>query len=181
MSSDTLRRANAVHPIAAVQVEYNPWSVEIEGPDGKHIFDTCKQLGVSIFAYSPLSRGILTGRYRSLADFNGAGDMRSGLPRYQEDSLRNNLKLVDKFAEMAKAKGCTTAQLVLAWLVAQGENMFVIPGTKRIQYLEENFGASRVALSKAEEQEVRRMVSETKVSGGRAPMFGDYVDTVPLE
>ena len=170
-----------MHPISAVQVEYNPWSVEIEGPDGTHLFDTCKELGVSIFAYSPLSRGILTGRYRSLADFNAAGDMRSQLPRYQEESLKKNLKLVDKFAEMARAKGCTTTQLVLAWLVAQGENMFVIPGTKRIEYLEENFGASTVALTKAEEQELRRTVSETEVSGGRAPMYGNYVDTVPLE
>ncbi|KAI0117808.1 NADP-dependent oxidoreductase domain-containing protein [Nemania sp. FL0031] len=179
VSSATLRRAYAIHPIHAVQFEYNPWTLDIEGPSGTHILDTCKELGVSVFAYSPLGRGIMTGRFRSAADF-GPGDARGMLPRYQGESFQKNLKLVDQFAEVAKRKGCTGGQLVLAWLLAQG-NVFVIPGTKKIPYLEENFAASEVTLTEEEEKLLRNLVSEAGVSGDRGAMFGAFVDTVPLE
>ncbi|KAI0453617.1 Aldo/keto reductase [Xylaria acuta] len=179
VSSATLRRAHAVHPIHAVQVEYNPWTLDIEGPSGTHILDTCKELGVSVFAYSPLGRGIMTGRFRSAADF-GPDDARTLSPRYQGENFQKNLKLVDQFAEIAKRKGCTSGQLVLAWLLAQGDNIFVIPGTKKTAYLEENFAASEVVLTKEEEQLLRNLVSEAGVSGDRGATFGSFADTVSL-
>ncbi|KAI0903683.1 Aldo/keto reductase [Ustulina deusta] len=180
VSSATLRRAHAVHPIHAVQLEYNPWTLDIEGPSGTHILDTCKELGVAVFAYSPLGRGIMTGRFRSAADF-GADDARSTLPRYQGENFQKNLQLVDQFAEVARRKGCTSGQLVLAWLLAQGDNIFVIPGTKKTAYLEENFAASEVILTVEEEQLLRKLVSEAGVGGDRGVMFGAFADTAPLE
>ncbi|KAI0520853.1 Aldo/keto reductase [Xylaria bambusicola] len=180
VSSATLRRAHAVHPIHAVQMEYNPWTLDIEGPSGTHLLDTCKELGVSVFAYSPLGRGIMTGRFRSAADF-GADDARAHMPRYQGENFEKNLKLVDQFAEIAKRKGCTSGQLVLAWLLAQGDNIFVIPGTKKTAYLEENFAASQVTLTEEEEKLLRKLVLEAGVSGHRGAMFGGFVDTAPLE
>ncbi|KAM0508598.1 hypothetical protein D7B24_003086 [Verticillium nonalfalfae] len=116
VSSETLRRAHAVHPIAAVQIEYNPWTLDIEGPSGTNLLDTCRELGVAVVAYSPWGRGILTGKYRSKNDFE-PGDVRLYLERYQDENFRKNLVLVDKFEEVAKRKGCTSGQLVLAWLV----------------------------------------------------------------
>ncbi|KAJ2997264.1 hypothetical protein NUW58_g696 [Xylaria curta] len=179
ISSATLRRAHAVHPIHAVQVEYNPWTLDIEGESGTHILDTCKELGVSVFAYSPLGRGIMTGRFRSAADF-GPNDARPTLPRYQGENFQKNLKLVDQFAEVARSKGCTSGQLVLAWLLAQGDNIFVIPGTKKTSYLEENFGASEVLLTEEEEKLLRKLVLEAGVSGHRGAMFGAFGDTAAL-
>ncbi|GAW22638.1 hypothetical protein ANO14919_121800 [Xylariales sp. No.14919] len=180
VSSATLRRAHAVHPVHAVQFEYNPWTLDIEGPSGTHILDTCKELGVAVFAYSPLGRGIMTGRFRSAADF-GPGDARTMLPRYQGENFQKNLQLVDQFAAIAARKGCTGGQLVLAWLLAQGENVFVIPGTKKTGYLEENFAAAQVSLTVEEERLIRKLVSEAGVSGDRGAMFGPFADTAPLE
>jgi aryl-alcohol dehydrogenase-like predicted oxidoreductase len=179
-SSETLRRAHAITPIAAVQVEYNPWDLAIEGSSGTNLKQTCDELGVAIFAYAPLGRGIITGRYRSRDDFE-PGDSRLALERYQEDNFAKNLILVDKYREMAEKKGCAPSQLVLAWLTAQGENVFVIPGTKSIKYLEENVGAAKVTLSNEDEQELRKMVAEADVKGDRSAMFGAFVDTVPLK
>ncbi|KAI5462879.1 NADP-dependent oxidoreductase domain-containing protein [Mariannaea sp. PMI_226] len=180
VSSTALRRANAVHPIAAVQVEYNPWTLDIEGPSGTNLLDTCLELGVSVFAYSPLGRGILSGRYRSISDFE-EGDSRRVLARFQGDNFAKNLEIVDKFKELAEQKGCTSSQLVLSWLVAQQENVFVIPGTKKIQYLEENLASAAVMLTEEEKQKLRELVQEAEVQGGRDPYFGAYVDTAPLE
>ncbi|CAG1960988.1 unnamed protein product [Fusarium graminearum] len=180
ISSTTVRRAHAVHPIAAVQVEYNPWTLDIEGPSGTHILKTCQELDIALFAYSPLGRGILTGRFRSVDDFE-EGDSRRRLTRFQGDNFKKNLKIVDKFDEMAKSKGCTSSQMALAWLLKQSPNVFVIPGTKKIKYLEENVGAAKVTLSEEEDQELRRLVEEAEVSGGRDAFFGNYMDTPPLE
>ncbi|KAI3316624.1 Aldo/keto reductase [Xylariaceae sp. AK1471] len=180
VSSATLRRAHAVHPVHAVQCEYNPWTLDIEGPSGTHILDTCKELGISVFAYSPLGRGIMTGRFRSAADF-GPGDARPQLPRFQGENFQKNLRLVDQFADIAGRKGCTGGQLVLGWLLAQGDNVFVIPGTKKIAYLEENFAASEVVLTDEEERLLRKLVSEAGVSGDRGAMFGPFADTALLE
>ncbi|KAH9905719.1 Aldo/keto reductase [Xylariomycetidae sp. FL2044] len=179
VSSTTLRRAHAVHPIHAVQSEYNPWTLDVEGPTGTHLLDTCKELGVSVFAYSPLGRGILTGHYRSLDDFE-EGDSRRFYARFQGDNFRKNLVLVDQFAELARRKGCTASQLVLAWLLAQDESVFVIPGTKKIRYLEQNFGATDVSLSKDEEVALRKLVDEAGVNGDRSALFGPFQDTAPL-
>ncbi|KAI0406159.1 Aldo/keto reductase [Xylaria palmicola] len=180
VSSTTLRRAHAVHPIYAAQFEYNPWTLDIEGPSGTHILDTCKELGVSVFAYSPLGRGIMTGRFRSTADF-GPDDARTFLPRYQGDNFQKNLELVDQLAAVARRKGCTAGQLVLAWLLAQGDNIFVIPGTKKRAYLEENFAAAEVSLAREEERLLRKLVEEAGVGGDRGAMFGPFADTAPLE
>lgn len=180
VSSSTLRRAHAVHPIHAVQVEYNPWTLDIEGASGTYLLDTTKELGVSVVAYSPLGRGIMTGRFRSVDDFE-PDDGRRFLARFQGENFQKNLGLVDKFSEVAKRKGCTPSQLVLAWLIAQADNIFVIPGTKKVPYLEQNFGASGVVITGDEEKELRKLVSEAGVSGDRSPMFGAYVDTAPLE
>ena len=179
-SSTTLRRAHAVHPIHAVQLEYNPWTLDVEGPEGTHLLSTTKELGVALFAYSPLGRGIMTGRFRTAEDF-GPDDVRRHLARYQGDNFRKNLALVDQFTEAARAKGRTPGQMVLAWLLAQGDNVFVIPGTKKIPYLEENFGASEIVLSEEEDRALRKLVSEAGVSGDRSAMFGGFVDTVPLK
>ena len=179
MSSSALRRANSVHPISAVQIEYNPWTLDPEEESGTYLLDTCKELDVSVFCYSPLGRGFLTGRYRSPDDFE-EGDSRRGYPRFQGENFKKNLAIVDKFQEIAQRKGYTSSQLALAWLVAQGDNIFVIPGTKKIKYLEENIGAAHVTLSKEEEQEVRRLVSDAGVEGSRGPVYGAYVDTAPL-
>ncbi|GAP86400.1 putative alcohol dehydrogenase [Rosellinia necatrix] len=182
VSAATLRRAHAVHPIAAVQVEYNPWTLDVEeeeeGAGG--LLAACRELGVSVFAYSPLGRGIMTGRYRSAADF-GPGDARAGLPRFQGDNFARNLALVDRFAEVARRKGCTPGQLVLAWLLAQGPDVFVIPGTKKRPYLEENFAAAHVDLSAEEERSLRALVEEAGVGGDRGAIFGSFIDTVPLD
>lgn len=179
VSSDTLRRAYAVHPISAVQIEYNPWTLDPEGPVGTYLLETCKELDVAVFCYSPLGRGLLTGRYRSIDDFD-EGDARRSYARFQSGNFEKNIAIVDKFHDLAQKKGRTAGQLVLAWLVAQGDNIFVIPGTKKIKYLEENIGAAHVTLTSEEEKEVRGLVVEASVEGGRNPIGGSYVDTTPL-
>lgn len=180
VSSNTLRRAHAIAPISAVQVEYNPWTLDIEGSAGTYLLQTCKELGVAVFAYSPLGRGLLTGRFRSIDDFD-ENDSRRRYDRFQGDNFSKNLQLVDKFNGIAKTKGCTPAQLVLAWLLAQYEALFVIPGTKNIEYLEQNVGAADVNLSRDEEKAIRSLVEEAGVHGGRNPFAGSFHDTVSLE
>lgn len=181
-SSNSLRRAHAVHPIAAVQVEYNPWDLAIEGPAGTHLLKTCRELGVSVVCYSPLSRGQLTGAVRSLDDLE-PGDFRRAMPRYSEENFYKNVELVDRIQEMARGKGCTAAQLTLAWLLAQGDDIIPIPGTKRIKLLEENTAAVQVKLSPEEVQRFRDEVEKANVQGTRTiPGLEsmEYADTVEL-
>jgi aryl-alcohol dehydrogenase-like predicted oxidoreductase len=180
LASSTLRRAHAITPISAIQVEYSPWDIDIEGTSGTNLMATCRELGIAIFAYSPLGRGMLTGRYRSPADF-GENDVRKVYDRFQPENFSKNLVLVDKIAAIAKRKGCTSSQLCLAWLLAQGDDIFVIPGTKSIKYLEENVGASNVSMTAEEVQELRKVVADAEIRGTRMPNFGSYVDTVALE
>ncbi|KAF0323515.1 Aldo-keto reductase yakc [Colletotrichum sp. SAR11_59] len=179
-SSTTLRRAHAIHPISAVQVEYNPWSLEIEGPAGTHLLKTCRELGVTVFCYSPLGRGMMTGKYKSADDFEES-DFRRQIPRFQGENFRKNIELVEKFADIAqKRHGCSAGQLTLAWLLAQGDDVIPLPGTKKIPYLEENFGALKIQLSADEEKEIRGLVDEADVQGDRSAMFGAYVTSAPL-
>lgn len=126
-SADTLRRAHAVHPIAAVQLEYSPFSLEIES-ERTPLLTTARELGVAIVAYSPLGRGVLTGAYKSPQDF-GEGDARKNFPRFSSDNFAQNLTLVDKLTEMAKSKAATPGQLTLAWILAQGADFIPIPGS----------------------------------------------------
>ena len=141
----TLRRATAVHPIAALQTEYSLWSRDPEG----ELLATCRELGIGFVAYSPLGRGFLTGRFRSIDDLE-PNDWRRQNPRFQGDNFQKNLDVVAQVQALAKAKGCTPAQLALAWLLAQGEDIVPIPGSTHAARVEENAGAAGVQLSPAD-------------------------------
>jgi aryl-alcohol dehydrogenase-like predicted oxidoreductase len=169
-SSETLRRAHAVHPIAAVQVEYSAFCLEIESPQTK-LLETARELGVAIVAYSPLGNGILGGKIRTREDVSGEGDLRKILPMVSEVNLPKNVAVIDKISEIAKGKGNTTAQLSLAWLLAQGDDIFPIPGTTKIHRLEENLGSLFVDVSKEEEKAVREL-SQGYVGGRFQAMTG---------
>jgi aryl-alcohol dehydrogenase-like predicted oxidoreductase len=139
---ETIRRAYAVHPITALQTEYSLWTRDPEG----ELLDTCRELGIAFVAYSPLGRGFLTGQVTQPDELD-ATDFRKSNPRWREENLKQNLALVEKIKEIATAKGCTPAQLALAWVVAQGKNIIPIPGTRREKYLRENIGALDVELT----------------------------------
>jgi aryl-alcohol dehydrogenase-like predicted oxidoreductase len=145
----TLRRACAVHPIAALQTEYSLWSRDPEG----EILATCRELNVGFVAYSPLGRGFLTGRFKNTEDLS-EDDFRRRHPRFQGENFQRNQRLADAIEQMAREKGCTPAQLALAWVLAQGQDIVPIPGTKRVRYLEENLGALEVRLG---DEELRRL------------------------
>jgi aryl-alcohol dehydrogenase-like predicted oxidoreductase len=181
VSSETLRRACKVHHIDAVQVEYSPFSVDIEDPS-IGLLQTARELGVAIVCYSPLGRGFLTGRYQSPDDFED-NDFRKVAPRFSKENFPKNLELVHGIAAIAKKKGVTPGQLTLAWELAQGEDFFVIPGTQKIKYLEENVGAVDVTLTTEEVKAVRDLVSATEVHGARYPEYAAsslFGDTPPL-
>ena len=141
-SAQTIRRAHAVHPITALQTEYSLWTRDPEG----EILETCRELNIAFVAYSPLGRGFLTGQVTQPDELD-ANDFRRSNPRWREENLKQNLALVDKIKEIAAEKGCTPAQLALAWVLAQGENIIPIPGTRREKYLRENAAALDVVLS----------------------------------
>jgi aryl-alcohol dehydrogenase-like predicted oxidoreductase len=164
VSADTLRRAHKVHPVSAVQTEYSLWSREPED----EIFSTCKELGIAFVAYSPLGRGFLTGQIKKYEDFE-ANDYRRFSPRFQGENFNKNLSLVKKLESMALKKGCTTSQLALAWVLAKGEFIFPIPGTKRIKYLEENAGARKVTFTLQELNEIDAIAPVGVASGLRYP------------
>ncbi|RPB17460.1 Aldo/keto reductase [Morchella conica CCBAS932] len=177
-SAATLRRAHAVHPIAALQVEYSPFTLEIEGPP-INLLSTARELGITTVAYSPLGRGMLTGAYKSPDDFE-EGDLRKYLPRYSKENFPKNLELVEKFRQIADRKKCTPGQLALAWLMAQGEDIIPIPGTKKTKYLEENVGALNVELTTEEVKEIREATEAAEPAGERVPAgfaHGLYGDT----
>ena len=181
VSSTSLRRACKVHHIDAVQIEYSPFTIDIESPSIS-LLKTCRELGVAVVAYSPLGRGMLTGAYKSPNDFE-EGDFRRMSPRFSEENFPKNLKLTDEIGAIAKKKGCTPSQLTLAWLMAQGDDIIPIPGTKKIKYLEENMGALEVKLTKEEEQEIRKVVDSAEVHGSRYPesfMSRCFADTPEL-
>lgn len=164
----TLRRAHAIHPISAYQVEYSPWALDIEGPSGLNLLSTCRELGITVFAYSPLGRGIMTGQIRSPDDFEET-DLRRRFPRFSAENFPKNLALVDRMVEMAAAKNCTAGQLTMAWLMRQGEDIIPIPGTKKIKYLEENLAALEVVVSDEEDKRIRGWIEEMEFVGERVP------------
>jgi len=176
-SSDTLRRAYAVHPIACVQIEYSPFSLDIER-DEIGLLKTCRELGVDIVCYSPLGRGMLTGQYKSPDDFE-ENDFRKSQPRISKENFPKNLQLVDQLTALGKKKNCTPGQLTLAWILAQGDDFIPIPGTSKIKNLEENAGAAQIKLTKEEIQEIRQACEKADVAGERysansvASLFGD--------
>lgn len=179
-SSNTLRRAHAVHPVACVQIEYSPFSLDIER-DEIGLLKTCRELGVAVVCYSPLGRGVLTGQIKSPDDFD-ATDFRRMLPRFSKENFPKNLQLVNDLAVLAKKKGCTTGQLTLAWILAQGDDFIVIPGTSKIKNLEENIEAAQIKLSKEEVKEIRVFCEKADVAGERYPEImgsGSFGDSAP--
>ncbi|KAL9085822.1 MAG: hypothetical protein Q9159_004487 [Coniocarpon cinnabarinum] len=158
-SSDTLRRGHAVAPISAVQIEYNPWTLDTENETGTNL-RACRELGVSIVTYSPLGRGFLTRKFSSLDDFDEK-DARRQLPRFSPENFPKNLELVEVFKDLALQKGCTPSQVVLAWIMEQGLDFMPIPGTKNIKYLEENLGATKVRVSAEENKHIRDVLTST--------------------
>jgi aryl-alcohol dehydrogenase-like predicted oxidoreductase len=139
---DTVRRAHAVHPISALQTEYSLWSREPE----QALLGTCRELGIGFVAYSPLGRGFLTGRFRTPDDL-APGDWRRSNPRFQGENFQRNLDLAARVQDIAAAKGCTAAQLALAWLLSRGDDVFPIPGSTRAERVEENIGAVAITLT----------------------------------
>ncbi|GAA6056060.1 hypothetical protein JCM3770_007005 [Rhodotorula araucariae] len=165
-SVETLRRAAKEAKIDFVEVEYSPWELTMEH---NGVLDACKELGVKVLAYSPLGRGFLTGRYKSPEDFAAAdgSDFRATLPRFAKENWTRNYRIVEEFGRLAKAKGCTPAQLALAWLIHQGDNIIPIPGTKSEKYLVENFAAGEIDLSQDELAEIRRVIEANQPVGTR--------------
>jgi aryl-alcohol dehydrogenase-like predicted oxidoreductase len=161
-AADTIRRAHAVHPITAVQTEYSMWTRDPE----TEILPTCRELGIGFVPYSPLGRGFLSGRFKSPDELDD-NDFRKHGPRFTGENLEANLKLAQKVAEIAEEKGVTPAQLALAWVLAQGEDLVPIPGTKRRKYLEENAAAADIELS---DEDLSRIEAELP------PVAGDRYD-----
>ncbi|KAF8997503.1 NADP-dependent oxidoreductase domain-containing protein [Cyathus striatus] len=168
VTAGTLRRAHAVHPIAAVQMEYSPFVLDAE--DEKYaLLKTCRELGVKLVAYSPLGRGMLTGQLKSPNDFE-EGDIRKYFPRFNEENFPKSLALVEKIKAIGVKHNATPGQVSLAWLLAQGEDIIPIPGTRRVKYLEENLGAAHVKLSAEDIADVRAVAEEAdKTLEGRYP------------
>jgi aryl-alcohol dehydrogenase-like predicted oxidoreductase len=158
----TIRRAHAVHPIAALQTEYSLWSREPEG----ELLNTVRELGIGFVPYAPLGRGFLTGQIKSADDLD-PDDYRRNTPRFQGENFQKNLDLVREIEAMAREKGCTPAQLALAWVLAQGEDIVPIPGTKRRKYLEENVGALDVRLGPDDLARIDRVIPPGMAAGTR--------------
>ncbi|WP_353141594.1 aldo/keto reductase [Limnohabitans sp.] len=162
--SDTILRAHKVHPITSLETEYSIWSRDVE--DG--ILATCRTLGIALMAYSPLGRGFLTGAIMS-TDALGEKDGRRNLPRFKPEHMAKNVELLEKMRHMAASKGVTIAQLALAWVHAQGADIFPIPGTKKVKYLEQNLAAAELQLSRDELNALSQLFSKGVASGGRYP------------
>lgn len=163
-SAATIRRAHAVHPISALQTEYSLWTRDPE--DG--VLQTTRELGIAFVAYSPLGRGFLTGQIKRFEDL-AEDDYRRHSPRFQGENFQKNLDLVARVEQLAKEKKCTPGQLALAWLLAQGEDIIPIPGTKRRKYLEENIGALNVTLTPDDLRRIEEVAPKGAASGQRYP------------
>ncbi len=166
-SAATLRRANKVYQITALQTEYSLWTRDVED----EILPTCRELGIGFVPYSPLGRGFLTGAIKKL-DVLDQTDFRRNNPRFQDENMEKNLRLVSEIEKMAAEKKCTTAQLALAWVMAQGNDIVPIPGTKRIKYLEENAGAINVHLNQGDLRRFDEVAPFGIAAGLRYPEVG---------
>jgi len=161
-SADTIRKAAAVHPITALQIEYSLWSREIEA----EVLPTLRELGIGLVAYAPLSRGFLSGEFKTPEDLQ---DNRQYMPRFQGENFYKNLELVEKIRSLAAEKGCTPAQLAIAWVLAQGEDVITIPGSRRIRHLEENIASEQVQITPEDLQSIEAIMPVGIVSGTRYP------------
>jgi aryl-alcohol dehydrogenase-like predicted oxidoreductase len=160
---ETIRRAAKVHPVAALQSEYSLWTRDVET---NGVLATCRELGIAFVPYSPLGRGFLTGAIQKPSDLDPS-DWRLTNPRFAQEAFENNLKLAEAVKKLAAKKNCTPAQFALAWVLAQGNDMIPIPGTKRVKYLEDNMAALAVKLNEADLKETKETFSELKVAGER--------------
>lgn len=161
-SAESIRKAAGVHPITALQIEYSLWSRDIEA----EVLPTIREFGIGLVAYAPLSRGFLSGEFKKPEDVKGN---RANMPRYQGENFYKNVALVEKIKTLADQKACTPSQLVIAWVLAQGEDIITIPGTKRIKYLEENIASENVQLTKEDLQSIEAIMPAGIVSGTRYP------------
>ena len=173
VSAATLRRAHAVHPIAAVQSEYSLWSRNVE----IGVLQACQEIGAALVAFSPTARAFLTGTLRDVSTFD-AKDIRRGMPRFYPEHFAANLKLLDGYARIAQDAGCSMAQLSLAWVLSRGEHVIALPGTTRLAHLEENLGADTVTLGADTLQRLDALINRHTVSGARYnPATQAEVDT----
>lgn len=161
-SGHSIRRAAAVHPVAAVQSEYSLWTRDVE----PRVLPVCRELGIGLVAFSPLGRGFLAGAVRSGADL-AEGDFRRGMPRFEDESLRANRALAEALEELARRRGVSAAQLALAWVLSRGDDIVPIPGTKRTRYLEDNMRAADIELDATERAELERLFADGAVRGAR--------------
>lgn len=161
-SPESIRKAAKVHPITAIQTEYSLWTREIED----EVLPTIRELGIGLVAYAPLSRGFLSGEFKKPEDIK---DYRAFMPRYQGENFYKNVELVEKLRTMAIEKGCTPSQLAIAWVLAQGEDVITIPGTKRVKYLEENVASGQVRLTPEDLKSINEVMPAGIVSGTRYP------------
>jgi aryl-alcohol dehydrogenase-like predicted oxidoreductase len=162
-SAETIRRAHAVHPITAVQSEWSLWSRDIE----QSVVPTCRELGIGIVPYSPLGRGVLTGRFQSASDFADDDFRKIGQPRFTDENLEKNLEMVRALEQLAADRGVTAGQLALAWVQHRGDDVVPIPGTKRLKYLEQNVAAAELKLSDADLSAIEAAVPADQVAGAR--------------
>ena len=176
VSAATIRKAHRVHPISAVQTEYSLWTRNAEVA----VLDTCRELGITFVAFSPLARGFLTGALRDVSTMPPK-DIRLGMPRFQAAHFPKNLLLLDGLSALAAEQGCTMGQLALAWVLAQGPHIVPIPGTTRLDHLEENVGATDVTLSREMQDRLNALINPATVSGTRyAPAVQIEIDTEEL-
>lgn len=164
-SAETLKRANAVHPITALQSEYSLWTRDVED---NGVLETCRELGIGFVPYSPLGRGFLSGEIKRFEDL-AADDYRRQSPRFQGENFDKNMRLVEEIEKIANEKNCTTSQLALAWVLAQGQDLAPIPGTKRRKYLEQNAEAVNVILSQEDLARIEEVFPKDAASGLRYP------------
>ena len=173
VSAVTIRKAHRVHPVTAVQSEYSLWTRNVEIA----VLDTCRELGVAFVAFSPLARGFLTGKLRDTSTLPPK-DIRLGMPRFQSDHFPKNLQLLDGLAALAEEQRCTMGQLAMAWVLAQGSHIVALPGTTRLDHLEENAGASGITLTHDMQRRLDALINPRTVSGARyAPAVQAEIDT----
>jgi aryl-alcohol dehydrogenase-like predicted oxidoreductase len=176
VSAVTIRKAHRVHPLTAVQSEYSLWTRNVEVA----VLDTCRELGITLVAFSPLARGFLTGKLRDTSTMP-AKDIRLGMPRFQADHFPKNLLLLDGLAALAREQGCTMGQLAMAWVLAQGSHLVALPGTTRLDHLEENAGATGITLSPDMQRRLDALINPSTVSGARySPAVQAEIDTEEL-
>ncbi|CAH0041293.1 unnamed protein product [Clonostachys rhizophaga] len=183
ISAATLRRAVKIAPVAAVQTDYSPFNLEIEQAHSGHLLNACRELQIPVVAAMPLARGMLTNRFASGDALTEGEDMRSKLiPRFHDGNREKNVEIAKQYQELADKKGCSVAQLSLAWLRKQGGDIIPIPGTKQIKYLEDNWASLNVELTAEEEAEVRKLSETAELAGYHLPpafanfLFGDTVE-----